>query len=105
MEDTSFAKLEAYLEDFRKRLERIESRLQPEPTCFTYLEAATRLGVGKTKLKEMVARGEVRTTRVGKVPMVTAAEIRRVTTPETERPKVAQVERAKAWQPIAKKRR
>lgn len=103
MED-SFAKLEAYLEDFRRRLERIEARLQPEPTCMTYREAAQRLGVGLTKLKEMIARGEISTTRVGKVPMVTAAELRRITTPQEKRPQLARAERAKAWQPIPKKR-
>lgn len=103
MEET-FRRLEALLEDVRKRLESIESRLQPEPACMSYPQAAVRLGVGLTKLKQMIARGEVRTTKVGRVPMVTMSEIRRVTTPEPERPKMERAERAKNWTPINRKR-
>jgi hypothetical protein len=100
----SLARLESLLEDIRVRISRLEERLQPQPTCFTYPMAAQRLGVGLTKMKEMIRRGDVKTTLVGKVPMVSLAELERVTTPTAERPKVAKAARAKAWQPIAKKR-
>lgn len=100
----SLARLEALLEDMRDRISRLEERLQPQPTALTYPMAAQRLGVGLTKMKEMIKRGDVKTTRVGKVPMVSLAELERVTTPQAERPKAATAARAKAWQPIAKKR-
>lgn len=103
--EESLAKFEAFLEDLRSRLERIEARLQPEPTCLSYPEAAKRLGVGVTKLKEMVKRGELRPSLVGKVKMVSLAEIHRVSTPAAERPKRATAQRAATWQPVPKRRR
>ena len=76
--ETAFERLEALLGDIRTRMERLEERLKPEPTCFTYPDAAVRLGVGLTKMKLMVKGGEIRTVRVGKVPMIPASEIQRV---------------------------
>lgn len=97
-------KLERLLEDIRTRISKMEERLQPEPTCLSYPEAAQRLGVGLTKLKQMVKRGDVRPTLVGKVRMISLAEIHRVSTPLQERPQVERATRAKAWQPIRRSR-
>lgn len=104
MEDVA-ARLEALLLELRAKLERIEERLQPEPTCLTYPAAAARLGVGLTKLKEMVRRGEIRTSRVGRVPMVAVSELDRIATPEAERPRVERQQRAATWSPIPKRRK
>jgi excisionase family DNA binding protein len=103
--DEMLGRFEAYLEDLRRRLERIEARLQPEPTCLVYPEAAKRLGVGLTKLKAMIRAGEIRTARVGRVPMVPVSEIHRASTPEAERPRVATAKRAATWRPVPKRRR
>lgn len=97
--EETLAKIEAVLLDIRTRVERMESR-QPEPTCLTYPAAAVRLGVGLTKLKRMVKAGEIGTVRIGKVPMVTLAEIQRITTPPPERPALAARERKTKWVPL-----
>lgn len=97
--------LEILLLEVRDRLSRIEERLAPEPTCLRYLDAAKRLGVSETTLKRMVREGEIRTTKVGRVPMVPLAEIHRVSTPEPERPKAAARARAATWVPIPRRRR
>lgn len=103
--EETLAKFEAQLEEIRRIVERLEGKLKPEPTCLTYPEAAERLGVGLTKLKEMVKRGDLRTSKVGKVPMISLAEIQRVSTPPPERPKQARAARAAAWVPIPRKKR
>jgi excisionase family DNA binding protein len=100
----AFRKFEAVLEDMRARLERLEEKLGPQPLCFTYPDAAKRLGVGLTKLKQMVRAGEIQTSRVGRVPMISLAELERISTPPAERPKLERAMRAKAWKPIAKRR-
>lgn len=98
--------IEAQLELMRKIIERLEERLQPEPTCFTYPEAAKRLGIGLTKLKEMVKRGDLRKSYPleGGVPMIALSEIQRVSVPEDERPKVERAQRKAAYTPIVRKR-
>ena len=101
--EQSFQALESFLEELRGRLERIEARLQPEPTCLPFPAAAKRLGVGLTKFKEMVKRGEIRGSLVGRVPMVSLAEILRVSTPVSERPRQAAQSRKAAWVPLKKR--
>jgi hypothetical protein len=105
MSEESFAKFEAFLEELRGRLERIEARLQPEPRCLSYPDAAARLGVGLTKLKRMVKAGELKPTLVGRVKMVALSEIHRVSTPEAERPALAKAQAAEVWVPIPKRKR
>lgn len=105
MDKDDVARLEAHLVYLRERMERLEEGLRPEPTCLSYPDAAKRLGVGLTKFKEMVRRREISTTLVGRVPMVSLAEIQRVATPQDERPAVQRRQRAAEWQPIPKKRR
>lgn len=98
--EKTLERLEALLEDIRTRIDRLEERLKPEPTCLTYPAAAARLGVSLTKLKQMVMRGDIRASRIGKVPMISLAEVHRVSTPPPERPKLARAQRAKAWVPL-----
>lgn len=100
----SKGEIEAMLVDIRERLKRLEERLRPEPTCYRFPEAAARLGVSESTLKRMIRAGEVRTSKVGRVPMVSLAEIHRVSAPETERPQVEARARAAAWTPIVRKR-
>lgn len=97
--------LEAVMLEIRERLARIEERLQPQPTCMDFPEAAKRLGVGLTKLKEMVARGELRTSTVGRRAMISISELERVAAPDEEKPRVERQQRAQRWTPITKKRR
>jgi hypothetical protein len=99
--EVMFQRFEAKLEVIRAGLERLEERMKPEPTCLTYPLAAKRLGVGLTKLKEMVKRGEIRKSLVGKVPMISLSEIQRVSTPEAERPRLEAKQRKAAWVPLA----
>lgn len=98
--EEAFQRFEAKLEQMREQMERLEERLKPEPTCLTYPKAAVRLGVGLTKLKQMVKRGEIRKVMVGRVPMISLAEIHRVSTPPPERPKLEAAQRKAKWVPI-----
>lgn len=104
--EKSLAAIEALLLDMRKRIEGLEEKLKPEPTCFTYPEAAQRLGIGLTKLKRMVKRGEIRKSYLGEntLPLISLSEIRRVSLPEAEQPKHEAKVRAEAWTPIKRKR-
>jgi excisionase family DNA binding protein len=97
------AELEKFLAELRERLSRIEERLQPTPTCLPFPEAAQKLGVGLTKLKELVRSGELRTSTVGKRQMVSLAELERLSTPDNARAKVQQKQHAKAWVPLVKR--
>lgn len=98
--------MKALLEKIVAQVESLEERLRPEPTCFTYPEAAERLGVGLTKLKEMVKRGDLRKSYPleGGVPMIALSEIQRVSVPKAERPKVERAQRKAAYKPITRKR-
>lgn len=103
--ETSLERLEALLLDMRKRIEGLEEKLKPEPLCFAYPDAAKRLGVGVTKLREMVKKGQIRATKeVGGVPMISLTELVRVATPASERPKVEAAQRAAVWTPVKRKR-
>ena len=63
-----------------------------------------RLGVGLTVVKEMVARREIRTSTVGRRPMVSLSELERIAAPDVERPAIEKRQAAKRWVPIEKKR-
>lgn len=102
MSDTD---LEAVVREIRERLARLEERFQPQATCLSYRDAANRLGVGLTKLKELVARGELRPSRVGRRRMVALSEIERLAAPDEERPAVERRQRQVRWEPIEKRRR
>ncbi len=98
-------RLEALLEDMRLRIIGLEERMKPEPLMFAYPDAAKRLGVGITKLREMVKRGSIRATKNrGEAPMISLTELQRYATPTAERPKVEASQRAAAWAPIARKK-
>jgi excisionase family DNA binding protein len=47
------------------------------PILFSVLEAARSCGIGRTKLLELVAAGEIRTIRIGKRRLVPRAELER----------------------------
>lgn len=47
-----------------------------------YRKAAKQIGIGVTKLKEMIRRGQIRTTDVGGTPMISMSEIHRITEPD-----------------------
>lgn len=94
--EVTLESLEALLMDMRSRLERLEARLQPTPTCLPYPAAAKYLGVGLTKFKELVRSKAVRTVRVGKVPMVPVKELERLSAPALALRRVAGAK----WQPM-----
>lgn len=96
--------LEVFLRELRAQLSRIEERLRPEPTCLTMVAAARRLGVGLTTLKEMVRKGQIRTSTINSRRMVSLSELERVSRPDAERLVVEQLQRAKAWRPVERKR-
>ncbi|SFG51600.1 DNA binding domain-containing protein, excisionase family [Novosphingobium sp. CF614] len=48
----------------------------PEPICVRVNEAARMIGVGRTKLYELIAAGEVKTVKLGKATRVTTASLR-----------------------------
>lgn len=43
----------------------------PEPICVRVNEAARMIGVGRTKLYELIAAGEVKTVKLGKSTRIT----------------------------------
>lgn len=92
------------LEELAAALRRIEARLaEPaQPMCFSIKDAAERLGVGLTVMKEMVARREVRTSTVGKRAMISLSELERIAAPDEERPKVVRQQQVKAWKPVVR---
>lgn len=49
-----------------------------EPICVTVNEAARMIGVGRTKLYELIADGEVETVKLGKSTRVITASLHRL---------------------------
>ena len=47
----------------------------PDPICVRVNEAARMIGVGRTKLYEMIAAGEVETVKLGKATRITTASL------------------------------
>lgn len=47
----------------------------PEPICIRVNEAARMIGVGRTKLYELIAAGEVETVKLGKATRITTASL------------------------------
>lgn len=46
-----------------------------EPICVRINDAARMIGVGRTKLYELIATGEVETVKIGKATRVTTASL------------------------------
>ncbi len=47
----------------------------PDPICVRVHEAARMIGVGRTKLYELIAAGEVETVKLGKATRITTASL------------------------------
>ena len=47
-----------------------------EPICVRINDAARMIGVGRTKLYELIATGEVETVKIGKATRITTASLR-----------------------------
>ena len=47
----------------------------PEPICVRVNDAARMIGVGRTKLYELIAAGEVETVKLGKSTRITTASL------------------------------
>ena len=47
-----------------------------EPICVRINDAANMIGVGRTKLYELIAAGELETVKIGKATRVTTASLR-----------------------------
>jgi excisionase family DNA binding protein len=47
----------------------------PDPICVRVNEAARMIGVGRTKLYELIAAGEVETVKLGKAIRITIASL------------------------------
>lgn len=102
--DERLGALEALAADVRRLTALLEQKLQPEATMLTMPDAAKRLGIGLTKLKEMVKRREIRTAPLGRVKMIPLSEIYRLSTPVEEQPRQQREVRAAKWVPIQKRR-
>ena len=46
-----------------------------EPICVRVNDAARMIGVGRTKLYELISRGELETVKIGKATRVTTASL------------------------------
>lgn len=49
-----------------------------EPICVRINDAARMIGVGRTKLYELIATGEVETVKIGKATRITTASLHRL---------------------------
>ena len=49
--------------------------LPPDPICVRVNDAARMVGVGRTKLYELIAAGEVETVKLGKATRITTASL------------------------------
>lgn len=47
----------------------------PEPICVRVNDAARMIGVGRTKLYELIAAGEIETVKLGKSTRITTASL------------------------------
>lgn len=47
----------------------------PDPICVRVNEAARMIGVGRTKLYELISAGEVETVKLGKATRITTASL------------------------------
>ncbi|MFQ3895928.1 excisionase [Sphingobium sp. GW456-12-10-14-TSB1] len=47
----------------------------PDPICVRVNEAARMIGVGRTKLYELIAAGEIETVKLGKATRITTASL------------------------------
>jgi excisionase family DNA binding protein len=47
----------------------------PEPICVRVNDAARMIGIGRTKLYELIAAGEVETVKLGKSTRITTASL------------------------------
>lgn len=47
----------------------------PDPICVRVNEAARMIGVGRTKLYELIAAGELETVKLGKATRITTASL------------------------------
>ena len=47
-----------------------------EPICVRINEAARMIGIGRTKLYELISTGELETVKIGKATRVTTASLR-----------------------------
>ncbi|MEQ6335721.1 helix-turn-helix domain-containing protein [Sphingobium sp. MK2] len=51
------------------------AQLPPEPICVRVNDAARMIGVGRTKLYELIAAGQVETVKLGKATRITTASL------------------------------
>ena len=49
-----------------------------EPICVRINEAARMIGIGRTKLYELISSGELETVKIGKATRITTASLRRL---------------------------
>ena len=49
-----------------------------EPICVRVNDAARMIGVGRTKLYELISSGELETVKIGKATRITTASLRRL---------------------------
>lgn len=96
--------LEASAALVRSAMERLEQSTKPEPTCFRLVDAAQRLGVSVTTLRRMIVAKEIRTTKIGRVPMIALVEIHRISAPKDERPALRDRQAKAQWVPITRRR-
>jgi len=57
--------------------------LPPEPICVRVNDAARMIGIGRTKLYELIAAGEVETVKLGKSTRITTASLHDLIRPQS----------------------
>lgn len=98
--------LAAFLREVRSLLEQAKEPPQsrPRPMCFKYPDAAKEIGIGLTKLKELVRDKKIKISTIGDTAMISRTEIDRICAPDEERPKVERRQKRDAWVPLKKGR-
>lgn len=54
----------------------MSGQLSVEPICVRVNDAARMIGIGRTKLYELIATGDLETVKIGKATRVTTASLR-----------------------------
>lgn len=72
----AFERIEALLEDMRRRMDRLEEKLRPEPTAVEFQEAARMLSCSSRHIARMVAKGELKVKMVGSLRRISVEAIR-----------------------------
>lgn len=85
------------LRSIRAELRKLSEQLRPVSKCLSPAAAAKQLGIGLTKMRQLITSGHVKTVLLGKRRMVSLSEIDRVASLSEKRATKAKHVAAQDW--------